>query len=96
MAEEFVQSAEFQTLYGVTTSDNCLLGNDIEAVVDLFYQNVLGRAPDQIGLTYYTSVIEDQNKTGGQVLAEIADSSENRSNLLSTIETGMSYDLRLG
>ena len=96
MAEEFVWSAEFQTLYGVTTSDNYLVGNDIEAVVDLFYRNVLGRAPDQGGLTYYTSTIEDQNKTGGQVLTEIADSAENRANLLSTIETGMSYDLWLG
>ena len=96
MAEEFVWSAEFQTLYGVTTSDNYLVGNDIEAVVDLFYRNVLGRAPDQGGLTYYTSTIEDQNKTGGQVLAEIADSAENRANLLPTIENGMSYDLWLG
>ena len=93
MAEEFVWSAEFQTLYGVTTSDNYLVGNDIEAVVDLFYRNVLGRAPDQGGLTYYTSTIEDQNKTGGQVLAEIADSAENRTNLMPTIENGMQYDL---
>jgi hypothetical protein len=96
MAEEFVWSAEFQTLYGVTTSDNYLTGNNIEAVVDLFYRNVLGRAPDQGGLTYYTSTIEDQNKTGGLVLAEIADSAENRANVLSTIETGMSYNLWLG
>ena len=96
MAEEFVWSAEFQTLYGVTTNDNYLVGNDIEAVVDLFYRNVLGRAPDQGGLTYYTSTIEDQNKTGGQVLAEIADSAENRANLLPTIENGMSYDLWVG
>ena len=96
MAEEFVWSAEFQTLYGVTTSDNYLVGNDIEAVVGLFYQNVLGRAPDQGGLDYYTSTIEDQNKTGGQVLAEIADSAENRANLLPTIENGMSYDLWVG
>ena len=96
MAEEFVWSAEFQTLYGVTTNDNYLVGNDIEAVVDLFYQNVLGRTPDPVGLAYYTSTIEDQNKTGGQVLAEIADSAENRANVLSTIETGMSYNLWLG
>jgi hypothetical protein len=96
MAEEFVWSAEFQTLYGVTTNDNYLVGNDIEAVVDLFYQNVLGRTPDPVGLAYYTSTIEDQNKTGGQVLAEIADSAENRANLLPTIENGMSYDLWVG
>ncbi len=96
MAEAFVWSAEFQTLYGVTTSDNYLVGNDIEAVVDLFYQNVLGRAPDQGGLDYYASAIVAQDKTGGQVLAEIADSAENRTNLLPTIENGMSYDLWVG
>ena len=93
MAEEFVWSTEFQTLYGVTTSDDYLIGNNIEAVVDLFYQNVLGRTPDQGGLKYYASTIVDQSKTGGQVLAEIADSAENRTNLLPTIENGMSYDL---
>ena len=93
MAEEFVWSAEFQTLYGVTTSDNYLVGNDIEAVVDLFYRNVLGRAPDQGGLDYYASTIVAQDKTGGRVLAEIADSAENRTNLLPTIENGMGYDL---
>ena len=93
MAEEFVWSAEFQTLYGVTTSDNYLVGNDVEAVVDLFYRNVLGRAPDQGGLDYYASTIVAQDKTGGQVLAEIADSAENRTNLLSTLENGMNYDL---
>ena len=96
MAEEFVWGAEFQALYGVTTNDNYLVGNNIEAVVDLFYRNVLGRAPDQGGLTYYTSTIEDQNKTGGQVLAEIADSAENRIKLLPAIENVMSYELWLG
>ena len=93
MAEEFVWSAEFQTLYGVTTTDQYLTGNNVEAVVDLFYQNVLGRTPDPVGLAYYASTIEFQNKTGGQVLAEIADSAENRANLLPTIENGMQYDL---
>jgi Ca2+-binding RTX toxin-like protein len=93
MAEEFVWSSEFQTLYDVSTTDNYLVGNDVEAVVDLFYRNVLGRAPDAGGLEFYTSAIEDQNKTGGRVLAEIADSTENRVNLLSTIENGMQYDL---
>jgi len=96
MAEGFVWSAEFQTLYGVTTSDNYLVGNDIEAIVDLFYRNVLGRAPDQGGLDYYASTIVAQDKTGGRVLAEIADSAENKVNLLPTIESGMSYDLWVG
>jgi len=93
MAEEFVWSEEFQALYDVTTNDSYLVGNDIEAVVNLFYRNVLGRAPDQGGLDYYASTIVAQDKTGGRVLAEIADSDENRTNLLPTIKNGMNYDL---
>ena len=62
----------------------------------MFYRNVLGRAPDQGGLDYYASTIVAQDKTGGRVLAEIADSAENKVNLLPTIESGMSYDLWVG
>ena len=58
MAEEFVWSAEFQVLNDVTANDSYLTGNNIEAVADLFYRNVLGLAPDQGGLTYYTSTAE--------------------------------------
>ena len=58
MAEEFVWSAEFQALNDVTANDSYLTGNNIEAVADLFYRNVLGLAPDQGGLTYYTSTAE--------------------------------------
>jgi hypothetical protein len=95
MAEEFVWSNEFQTVYGVTTSDNYLTGNDIETVVDGFYRNVLGRDPDQGGLDFYSNVIELHERTVGRVLAEIADSAENRDNLLPAIENGMEYDLWL-
>ncbi|MGH1463161.1 MAG: DUF4214 domain-containing protein, partial [Neptuniibacter sp.] len=72
MAEEFVWSAEFQSVYGVTTTDNYLSGNDIESVVDGFYRNVLGRDPDQGGLDFYSGVIEAEERTVGRVLAEIA------------------------
>ena len=91
IAEEFVGSKEFQTLYNVATNDPYLGSSNITAVVDLFYQNVLGRAPDQGGLDYYASTIQDREKTTGQVLAEIADSTENRLNLIGTIELGMQY-----
>ncbi|MGH1463159.1 MAG: LamG-like jellyroll fold domain-containing protein, partial [Neptuniibacter sp.] len=72
MAEEFVWSSEFQSVYGVTTTDNYLSGNDIESVVDGFYRNVLGRDPDQGGLDFYSGVIEAEERTVGRVLAEIA------------------------
>lgn len=96
MAEEFVWSDEFQKVYGVTTADQYLTGNDIESVVSKFYQNVLGREADQGGLDFYTDMIESQKATVGRALAEIADSQENRENLQSAIQNGIEYDLWIG
>ena len=50
-------SAEFQTLYDVFINDQYLTGDNIEAVVDLPFQNLLWGAPDQGGLRYDTSII---------------------------------------
>jgi hypothetical protein len=96
MAEEFVWSEEFQNLYSVITADNFLSGNDIGRVVEGFYTNVLGRSPDQEGLNFYTAEIETQQRTAGRVLAEIADSNENRLMLAPTIDQGMLFDLWQG
>ena len=91
IAEGFTWSDEFQNTYGVTTHNNYLDGNNIRSVVDGFYRNVLGRDPDQSGLDFYTSVIETHERTAGRVLAEIADSSENRVNLMGAVEHGIEY-----
>ncbi|MBV0934770.1 DUF4214 domain-containing protein [Marinobacterium weihaiense] len=96
MAEEFVWSDEFQQVYGVDTNDQYLSGNDIESVVSKFYQNVLGRTPDQGGLDFYTGMIESQEATVGRALAEIADNQENRDNVQAAIQNGIEYDLWLG
>lgn len=96
IAENFVWSQEFQSVYGVTTKDNYLSGNDVSNVVKGFYQNVLGRDPDQGGLDFYTQAITSQDKTAGRALAEIADSSENRTNLADDMANGISYDLWMG
>lgn len=96
MAEEFVWSDEFQQVYGADTNDQYLSGNDIESVVSKFYQNVLGRTPDQGGLDFYTGMIESQEASVGRALAEIADSQENRDNVQAAIQNGIEYDLWLG
>lgn len=96
MAEEFAWSDEFQRVYGVTTTDQYLTGNDIEAVVSQFYQNVLGREPDLEGLDFYTAMIESREGSVGRALAEIADSQENRQNVQPVIQSGIEYDLWLG
>lgn len=93
MAENFVWSAEFQNLYSVETKDQFLSGFDIEAVVSQIYTNVLGREADQGGLDFYSGEIMSNQRTVGQVLAEISDSSENRLNIIAEIENGFEYIL---
>lgn len=63
----FVQSLEFQSQYG---------GLDDEAFVTLLYYNVLGRAPDPIGLEGWSSKLTSGVLTREQVVAGFAQSPE--------------------
>ena len=96
MAEDFTWSEEFQNLYGITTIDNHGLGNDIRALIEGFYENVLGRSPDAGGLNYYTGVVESREKTVGRVLAEISDSQENYDGTIELIANGIVFDPWVG
>ena len=96
MAEDFVWSQEFQGLYGITTTDNYGTGTDVEALVTGFYENVLGRTPDQGGLDFYTGVIESKERTVGRVLAEISDSQENYDGTIELIANGIVFDPWVG
>ena len=96
MAEDFVWSQEFQGLYGITTTDNYGTGTDVEALVTGFYENVLGRTPDQGGLDFYTGVIESKELTVGRVLAEISDSQENYDGTIALIANGIVFDPWVG
>lgn len=69
VALDFLSSKESQTLYG-----NALTNEDFVARL---YQNVLGRAGDPAGITYWVSVLERGGSRSGVLLA-IADSTENR------------------
>jgi hypothetical protein len=91
MAEDFTWSREFQALYKITTTDNFGTGTDVKALVSGFYQNVLGRTPDQGGLNFYTGVIQSKERTVGRVLAEISDSQENYNGTIDLIATGIAY-----
>ena len=96
MAEDFVWSQEFQDLYDITTIDNYGTGTDVEALVTGFYENVLGRTPDQGGLDFYTGVIESKERTVGRVLAEISDSQENYDGTIELIANGIVFDPWVG
>jgi hypothetical protein len=96
VAEDFIWSKEFQQLYGITTQDNYGTGTNVRTLVTGFYENVLGRTPDQGGLDYYTGVIETREKTVGRVLAEISDSQENYDGTIELIANGIVFDPWVG
>ncbi len=58
IAEQFAVSEEFQNLYGTTADDNFLR---------IVYSNVLGRAADLGGYTYWLGQMEDGLSRGGVV-----------------------------
>lgn len=60
MTKAFVATDEFKQKYGA-------LLNDVSALVDQFYQNVLGRAADADGKTFWSNYIE---QNGADVLDE--------------------------
>lgn len=67
IASFFARSVEFRNRYG-------RLGNG--AFVDLVYRNVLGRAPDPAGRTYWTNQLDLGRMSRGRVMVGFSDSRE--------------------
>ena len=68
VAQDFVNSSEFKSVYGTNPTN--------DHIVDLFYQNVLGRLPDQAGLAFWVNQLNAGTSVGA-VLEGFAVSSEN-------------------
>jgi hypothetical protein len=82
VASEFLNSAESKALYGPQVVDSVF--------VDSLYRNVLHRAADTAGATYWLDVL----KAGTQrvdVLLNFADSAENKAATATAIDTGMAF-----
>lgn len=63
-------SQEFQTINGVSPSN-------LQLVTSL-YQHILGRAPDQSGLDFWTAQLDSQALDKSDPLISFAESSENK------------------
>ena len=87
VAAGFFQSPEFQKLYGTAPSNATLVGN--------FYQNVLHRAPDQVGYDYWLNQLNTGKISAAGVLASFCDSPENQALVASSIQNGIDYTLWL-
>ncbi|MFZ6770641.1 DUF4214 domain-containing protein [Undibacterium sp. Di26W] len=83
VAAGFMQSAEFQKLYGSKPSNTTLVTN--------FYQNVLHRAPDQSGFNYWLDQLNTNKITAAGALASFCESTENQALVIGAIQNGIEY-----
>ncbi|UOD50475.1 FG-GAP-like repeat-containing protein [Orrella daihaiensis] len=87
VANEFVQSTEFETRYGADLSNT-------EFSTQL-YQNVLDRFPDPDGLAYWVKALES-GQSRAAVLAYFSESPENQTNTANLISTGIEFTPFMG
>jgi len=80
MATEFINSGEFKNKYG-SNSTNAQL-------VDLAYQNVLGRQGESGGVTFWNNELNTGHQTKEQVLIGFAASAENVAKTAANIDNG--------
>jgi hypothetical protein len=81
MAARFIDSNEFRNLYGSSSPP-------AEQFIELIYQNVLHRDPDQGGHDYWAGQLA-QGMSEAEMLARFADSPENRADVADVIVQGI-------
>lgn len=82
VANDFVNSSEFQQLYGTSPSSNDL--------VTAMYHNVLHRVPDAGGMAYWLDQLSHGTSTS-QLLTDFSESAENQSAAIQIIGKGIEY-----
>jgi serralysin len=83
VANNFINSAEFKTLYGANSTDT--------VYVTGIYQNVLHRAPDAGGLQFWLDAINVHAQSRSAVLIGFSESAENQTQVLANITNGINY-----
>ena len=83
VAQGFVNSAEFKTVYGASPTN--------AQIVTRFYDNVLGRAADSGGYNFWLGNLDSGQSSVAQVLASFSESSENQAAVIGVIENGILY-----
>jgi len=81
MASAFIGSAEFRQTYGESVDDTTF--------ITLLYNNVLGRAPDDAGLSGWRDQLASGTSTREQVLFGFSESGENKEAVLGAIQEGI-------
>ncbi|MEX0297225.1 DUF4214 domain-containing protein [Pseudomonas putida] len=83
VAAGFVASQEFQAINGASPSN--------QQLVTSLYQHILGRAPDQSGLDFWTTQLESGALDKSHLLINFAESNENKIALTGVVEHGIEY-----
>ncbi|WP_406857311.1 DUF4214 domain-containing protein [Alsobacter sp. KACC 23698] len=84
VAQGFSASSEFRAIHGTAPT--------AEGLVNGFYQNVLGRAPEKAGFDYWVGALH-AGSSSGAVLASISESAENVALVAPKIANGVALDL---
>ena len=82
VANGFLNSQEFQDLYGANTSTNTFITN--------LYKNVLHRTPDASGAAYWESTI-NAGVSRASILTNFSESGENIDQVATLVGNGISY-----
>jgi len=89
VAARFIDSYEFQAIYGSNPSN--------EQFLTKIYQNVLARNPDIIGYNWWLlEMYTNPSKTKAKILSDFAESAENKAAVLTLISTGIPYEPWIG
>jgi len=88
VAAGFMQSKEFQTLYGANPS--------VDTFLTTLYKNILGRIPDQAGYDYWKNELSANKISFAGTLASFTEGQENKLKVIGSIQHGFDYIEYLG
>ncbi len=88
VADKFVRSDEFASLYGKAPAT--------QELVQQLYRNVLGRDGDAAGISFWRGVLDTQRASVAEVLGSFSESAENQAAVATVIAEGFAYTPSLG
>ena len=83
VAQLFLTQNEYKEAYGAVTNNREL--------VTKYYENILGRAPEQAGLDYWANALDNKHVTVAEALAFISESGENIEGTAALIANGFDF-----
>lgn len=83
VAEGFVASNEFKSVYGANPTNT--------EIVSRFYENVLHRPGEEAGIKYWVGMLDAKANTVAEVLMGFSESPENQAALIGVMSAGMAY-----